>query len=76
MMREHRNTPVVHPTGSGKSFIVFKLAEEHPGEGIVWLAPSKYIFCSRKENYLAAGGDAVGHHLPDLCEADVQDDGF
>nr|WP_300657349.1 hypothetical protein [uncultured Acetatifactor sp.] len=50
MMQEHGSAAVVHPTGIGKSFIVFKLAEEHPGEGIVWLASNECIFRPEKEN--------------------------
>lgn len=57
MMREHGKAAVVHPTGTGKSFIAFRLAEDNPGARIVWLAPSEYIFRSQKENYLGAGGD-------------------
>nr|WP_300658206.1 hypothetical protein [uncultured Acetatifactor sp.] len=37
MMQEHRSVAVVHPTSTGKSFIAFKLAEEHPG------MPVKYV---------------------------------
>ena len=50
MMQEHGSAAVVHPTGIGKSFIVFKLAGEHPGEGIVWLASNECIFRPEKEN--------------------------
>lgn len=57
MMQEHGKAAVVHPTGTGKSFIAFKLAEENPGRKIVWLAPSEYIFRFQRENYLEAGGD-------------------
>lgn len=57
LMAEGGRAAVVHPTGTGKSFIAFKLAEEHPGMRIVWLAPSEYIFRSQRENYLEAGGE-------------------
>ena len=33
---------VIHPTGTGKSFIAFKLCEEHPEKTICWLSPSSY----------------------------------
>ena len=59
MLQEHGRAAVVHPTGTGKSFIAFKLAEENPGKRIVWLAPSEYIFRSQRENYLEAGGDGA-----------------
>lgn len=57
LMEQSGRTAVIHPTGTGKSFIAFKLAEEHPGEKMIWLAPSEYIFHSQRENYLAAGGE-------------------
>lgn len=57
MMWEYGKAAVVHPTGTGKSFIAFKLAEDNPSARIVWLAPSEYIFLSQRENYLEAGGD-------------------
>ncbi len=57
LMEESGRAAVVHPTGTGKSFIAFKLAEEHPGKIVIWLAPSEYIFRSQRENYLKAGGD-------------------
>ncbi len=57
MLEKSGKAAVVHPTGTGKSFIAFKLAEEHPGMRIIWLAPSEYIFRSQKENYLETGGD-------------------
>lgn len=43
-MEQTERAAVIHPTGTGKSFIAFKLAEEHPTEKICWLAPSAYIF--------------------------------
>mgnify|MGYP002560732147 FL=1 len=35
---------IIHPTGTGKSYIAFKLIEEHPNAVIFWLFPSEYIF--------------------------------
>ena len=35
---------VVHPTGTGKSFIGFYLAMEHGGSAILSLRPSEYIY--------------------------------
>lgn len=57
MLEKFGRAAVIHPTGTGKSFIAFKLAEEHPDKKIIWLAPSEYIFRSQRENYLEAGGD-------------------
>lgn len=41
---------VIHPTGSGKSYIAFKLAEDNPDKRILWLAPSEYIFDTQLMN--------------------------
>lgn len=41
---------VIHPTGTGKSFIAFKWVEDNPGARFVWLSPSEYIFKTQIEN--------------------------
>ncbi len=41
---------VIHPTGTGKSFIGFKLCEDNPDKVICWLSPSDYIFKTQLEN--------------------------
>lgn len=56
MLLEKGKAAVIHPTGTGKSFIGFKLAEDHKEERVCWLAPSDYIFQTQIENLLAAGG--------------------
>ena len=40
MLLETGKACVIHPTGTGKSFIGFKLCEEHPEECICWLSPT------------------------------------
>ncbi len=55
MMKSAGKAAVVHPTGTGKSFIGFKLCEDFPDRVICWLSPSEYIFRTQVEN-LAAGG--------------------
>ncbi len=47
---------IIHPTGTGKSFIGFKLCEEHVGERVCWLSPSEYIYKTQLENLKAAFG--------------------
>lgn len=47
---------VVHPTGTGKSFIGFQLCADNASSCVCWLSPSEYIFKTQVENYLAAGG--------------------
>ena len=48
---------VVHPTGTGKSFIGFKYCEDNPDKRILWLSPSEYIFKTQIENLKASGAD-------------------
>ena len=43
MLEKNGRAAIVHPTGTGKSFIGFKLAEEHPNARVLWLTPSEYI---------------------------------
>jgi superfamily II DNA or RNA helicase len=59
LMAEAGKAAVIHPTGTGKSFIGFKLAEEHIEARICWLSPSEYIFKTQLENVHNAGGDEV-----------------
>ncbi len=58
MMQEVGKAAVIHPTGTGKSFIAFHLALENPQKTICWLSPSEYIFKTQLEN-LAAANDGV-----------------
>lgn len=46
---------VIHPTGTGKSFIAFHLAEQFPKMRVLWLAPSEHIFSTQMENAKRAG---------------------
>ena len=41
---------VIHPTGTGKSYIAFKLIEDHPEAAILWFSPSEYIFNTQCES--------------------------
>ena len=50
MLSERGKAAVIHPTGTGKSFIGFKLCEDHPDQRICWLSPSRYIFQTQLEN--------------------------
>ena len=44
MLAERGKAAVIHPTGTGKSFIGFKLCEDNSDKTILWLSPSKYIY--------------------------------
>lgn len=48
---------VVHPTGTGKSFIGFKFCEDNPHKRVLWLSPSEYIFRTQLENLKASDAE-------------------
>ena len=50
MLEQYSKAAVVHPTGTGKSYIAFKLIENHPDAAFLWLSPSEYIFKTQLEN--------------------------
>ena len=50
MLNTSGKAAIIHPTGTGKSFIGFKLCEDFPGKIICWLSPSDYIFKTQLEN--------------------------
>lgn len=50
---------VVHPTGTGKSFIAFKLVVSHPAQKVLWLGPSEYIYATQRESLAHCGGPKV-----------------
>ncbi len=56
MLSKEGKAAVIHPTGTGKSFIGFKLCEDHPDKKICWLSPSRYIFATQLENLANASG--------------------
>lgn len=56
MMKQTGKAAIIHPTGTGKSFIGFKLAEDNPNKRILWLTPSEYIVKTQLENLNAEGG--------------------
>lgn len=58
MLAETGKAAVIHPMGTGKSFIVFKLCEDNPDKTICWLSPSDYIFRTQLENLKDASPDA------------------
>lgn len=50
MLEKEGMAAVIHPTGTGKSLIAFKLVEEHPSNHFLWLSPSEYIYQTQLEN--------------------------
>lgn len=57
MLESRGKAAIIHPTGTGKSFIGFQLCLEHPNKKIYWLSPSEYIFRTQLENFAKAGGE-------------------
>jgi len=57
MMEDAGKAAIIHPTGTGKSFIAFKLAQQHPNKRICWLSPSEYIFKTQLENFRRVGDE-------------------
>ena len=50
MLRETGKAAVIHPTGTGKSFIGFKLCEDNADKTVCWLSPSEYVYRTQCEN--------------------------
>ena len=50
MLKATGKAAVVHPTGTGKSYIGFKLCERFPNKTICWLSPSEYIYKTQLAN--------------------------
>ena len=50
MMEQYGKAAIVHPTGTGKSYIAFKLIEDNPKKVVIWLSPSEYIFKTQLES--------------------------
>ena len=61
MMRTAGKAAVIHPTGTGKSFIGFKLCEDFPEKTVCWLSPSENIFRTQIENLTASGAMKPGN---------------
>lgn len=50
MLGDTGKAAIIHPTGTGKSYIGFKLCEQFPNKTICWLSPSEYIYKTQLEN--------------------------
>jgi len=59
VLAETGKAAVVQPTGTGKSFIGFKLCEDHPDQTVYWLSPSDYIFRTQLKNLSDASPNTV-----------------
>ena len=63
MLKDTKKAAIVHPTGTGKSFIAFKLCEDHPDKTICWLSPSEYIFSTQLENLYQSTNGYKPHNI-------------
>ena len=61
MLKVERRACIIHPTGTGKSFIGFKYCEDHPEQSVLWLSPSEYIFKTQCESLAATGAEMPGN---------------
>ena len=50
MMEQYGKAVIVHLTGTGKSYVAFKLIEDNPEKVVIWLSPSEYIFKTQLES--------------------------
>ncbi|MDE5860450.1 MAG: hypothetical protein K2H23_08750 [Oscillospiraceae bacterium] len=57
MLAETGKAAVIHPTGTGKSFIGFKFCEDNLDKTVCWLFPSDYIFRTQLENLKKTGAE-------------------
>lgn len=63
MLSETGKAAIIHPTGTGKSFIGFKLCEENPDKTVCWLSPSDYIFKTQLANLAKVSGGALPENI-------------
>jgi len=63
LMAQIGKAAIIHPTGTGKSFIGFRLCADHAGQKILWLSPSEYIFKTQIENLKAAAGGEIPDNI-------------
>ncbi len=63
MLAETGKAAIIHPTGTGKSFIAFKLCEDNADKHILWLSPSEYIFKTQLENLRAISNGYVPENI-------------
>lgn len=75
----NNKTAIIHPTGTGKSYIALKLIEENSDKRVLYLAPSNPILHQLKENIIASEGKMFGnlkrmtyHKLSSLSAEDFE----
>ena len=68
--RESDKTSVIHPTGTGKSYLALKLLEDNPDKRVVYIAPSISILYNLRKNMQETGLGDIG--LPRLRRVTYQ----
>ena len=63
MLLDTGKAAVIHPTGTGKSFIGFKLCEDYPDKLVCWLSPSEYIFKTQLDNLARVSDGYIPENL-------------
>lgn len=63
LLQTEKKAAVIHPTGTGKSFIAFKLSEDNSDKNICWISPSEYIFNTQIENLKRTTGGYVPQNI-------------
>ncbi|MCI8280164.1 MAG: DNA/RNA helicase [Lachnospiraceae bacterium] len=63
LMKTKKKAAVIHPTGTGKSFLAFQLCADYRDCTVCWLSPSEYIYHTQEENWRRAGGCEIKNVL-------------
>ena len=63
MLKNYGKAAIIHPTGTGKSFIGFKLCEDFSDKTVCWLSPSDYIFKTQIENLKRATNGSAPQNI-------------
>jgi len=63
LMKHTGKAAVIHPTGTGKSFIGFRLCADNPEKRCFWLSPSEYIFKTQIDNLKSATGGYLPNNV-------------
>ena len=63
MLKNCGKAAIIHPTGTGKSFIGFKLCEDFSEKTVCWLSPSDYIFKTQIENLKRATNGSAPQNI-------------
>ena len=68
MLKTYGCAAVIHPTGTGKSFIAFKLIEEHPDAQFLWLSPNDIFRAEQIQLFFVHPNQPGIGHMNDIVE--------